>query len=375
MQARLLRTACTAALLATAATAPALADPDPGGRPAPPSATTALTRLPSLYREAERATAAHRTAQTQLTRARTRSATLGRALAGARARLDISRTEAGRFARAQYQGGSELSRPLRLLFARSAQSALDEGHLLARVAARRTATLARSQRDTHRAATLATAARRALDRERALADRHRAASARAAAKLREVERTLAALTPAQLTALTSPASQRSLTASGALGAPAADRPPTAEGEAAVRYAVDQIGKPYVWGAAGPDTFDCSGLTSRAWAGAGRPIPRTSQEQWASLPRVPLGELRPGDLVVYFPKATHVGMYLGGGQVVHAPRPGAVVKVSPLAANPVLGAVRPDEGGVPLDRYVPPRLPEGAMAGPDRGYSEEEAPLP
>ncbi len=134
----------------------------------------------------------------------------------------------------------------------------------------------------------------------------------------------------------------------------------------MRFAVEQLGKPYEWGAEGPASYDCSGLTSVAWQRAGTAIPRTSQEQWARLERVPLNELRPGDLVVYFPEATHVAMYLGDGKVVQAPRPGAEVKVSPIAANPVLGAVRPDPGGEPLRRYTPPRLPEGRRTGPTRG---------
>lgn len=132
--------------------------------------------------------------------------------------------------------------------------------------------------------------------------------------------------------------------------------------------MDQIGKPYEWGAEGPDTYDCSGLTSEAWGSAGRAIPRTSQEQWARLPHVELSELRPGDLVVYFPEATHVAMYLGDGMVVQAPRPGATVKVSPIAANPILGAVRPDTHEESLPSYTPPELPEGATDGSDEGYS-------
>ncbi|EPJ35388.1 hypothetical protein STAFG_7570 [Streptomyces afghaniensis 772] len=71
--------------------------------------------------------------------------------------------------------------------------------------------------------------------------------------------------------------------------------------------------------------------------------------------------------MYFPEATHVALYLGDGMVVQAPRPGATVKVSPIAANPVLGAVRPDPGGKPLRRYEPPELPEWATDGPDEGY--------
>ncbi|MEU7367301.1 NlpC/P60 family protein [Streptomyces hygroscopicus] len=121
------------------------------------------------------------------------------------------------------------------------------------------------------------------------------------------------------------------------------RPGTASADAgrrALAYALNQIGKPYVWGAEGPDSFDCSGLTSTAWAHAGRVIPRTSQEQWRQLPRVPISQLRPGDLVIYYKGASHVAMYAGNGQVVQAPRPGQRVKLSPLASNPIQGAVRP-----------------------------------
>ncbi|MFF5669502.1 C40 family peptidase [Streptomyces hygroscopicus] len=121
------------------------------------------------------------------------------------------------------------------------------------------------------------------------------------------------------------------------------RPGTASADAgrrALAYALNQIGKPYVWGAEGPDSFDCSGLTSTAWARAGRIIPRTSQEQWRQLPRVPISQLRPGDLVIYYKGASHVAMYAGNGQVVQAPRPGQRVKLSPLASNPIQGAVRP-----------------------------------
>lgn len=115
------------------------------------------------------------------------------------------------------------------------------------------------------------------------------------------------------------------------------------GQRALRWALNQIGKPYVWGAEGPNAFDCSGLTSQAWAHAGRVIPRTSQEQWRRLPRISLSQLRPGDLVIYNKGASHVAIYAGGGQVVQAPRPGTTVRLSALASNPVQGVVRPGAG--------------------------------
>ena len=176
-------------------------------------------------------------------------------------------------------------------------------------------------------------------------------------RLRKVEALLASLTAAQLTSLAEFEKTDIAKAQKALHGirrPGRGRPQTVLGEAhrAIRYARKQLGKPYEWGAEGPKSYDCSGLTSEAWAHAGTPIPRTSQEQWAQLDRVPLTELRPGDLVIYFPDATHVAIYVGDGKVVQAPRPGAKIRISPIASNPVLGAVRPEAGRGRRSRPVP-----------------------
>jgi cell wall-associated NlpC family hydrolase len=104
--------------------------------------------------------------------------------------------------------------------------------------------------------------------------------------------------------------------------------------AAVAAALSKVGSPYVYGAAGPNAFDCSGLTSWAWAQAGVSIPRTSGGQ-AGLPSVPLSELQPGDLVTYYSPVSHVAMYIGNGQVVHAStesRPVYVTTVSGAGPN-------------------------------------------
>ncbi|MER6424397.1 NlpC/P60 family protein [Streptomyces sp. NPDC001137] len=113
------------------------------------------------------------------------------------------------------------------------------------------------------------------------------------------------------------------------------------GKKAVAYATAQIGKPYEWGAEGPETYDCSGLTSQAWAAAGHAIPRTSQEQWKQLKHVDIKDMRPGDLIIYFDDASHVGMYIGDGAIVHAPRPGRTVTITGAGSMPILGVVRPD----------------------------------
>ncbi|MFI6049537.1 NlpC/P60 family protein [Streptomyces violascens] len=385
------RSVCTVAVamaLATAVVGPlAVAAPQPPGessavQPAQPpetpetpesSAPALLAQLQTLYRQTEEATEAYKTTDVELKRREAEEQKLTASLSKARTALDRSRRDAGRLAREQYQGRSELSTYVRLLLARDPQSALDQRHVLDRAARERQAAMARLARSEQQAAGLARASRRALDEQQALARRQQQAKDDVELRLKEVEKLLAGLSPEQLAELTrlerlgTDKAQQNLLASGALSG---TRAPSSAGGRALAYAVGQIGRPYVWGAEGPESYDCSGLTSQAWAHAGREIPRTSQEQWAELPRVPLTSLRPGDLVVYFPTATHVAMYLGDGLVVQAPRPGARVKVSPIAANPLLGAVRPDPAEGPMSSYHPPKLPEGATEGADTGNSAD-----
>jgi cell wall-associated NlpC family hydrolase len=110
--------------------------------------------------------------------------------------------------------------------------------------------------------------------------------------------------------------------------------------AAVRFAMAQVGKAYVYGAAGPNAYDCSGLTMRAWGAAGVGLPHSSSAQQGSGTRVSESELRPGDLVFYYSPVSHVGMYIGHGLIVNALNPGAGVRVSGLHSMPYAGAVRP-----------------------------------
>ncbi len=95
---------------------------------------------------------------------------------------------------------------------------------------------------------------------------------------------------------------------------------------ALSFVVSQIGKPYVWGAVGPSTYDCSGLMLRAWASVGVGIPRVSQAQQASITPVAAKDVRPGDLVFFGTPAYHVGMYIGGGLMINAPFTGSYVRI-------------------------------------------------
>ncbi|MFI6346667.1 NlpC/P60 family protein [Streptomyces sp. NPDC050560] len=338
----------TAAVLTGTLAVPAqqaAAAPGPGPARAA-SAAGLLTELRGAYRQAGQATETYNATAEKLRDRRAESERLQRRLKAARAAAHRGRQAAGRLAREQYQGSSSgLSPYLRLLLSRDPQRAADQGHVIQRLSADRAAAVRRLTGGERTAGRLAAEADRALTAQEKLAKRQRTDRDRMRKRLAGVEKRLAGLDEGQLAALRrledgSPTDTR---AAGAAGAPAAadgGAPSAGAGAAAVAYALRQLGKPYVWGATGPDSYDCSGLTSRAWAHAGVTIPRTSQQQWARLPKVPVDRVRPGDLVIYFPGATHVGMYVGDGRVVHAPHPGAVVTVSPMRANPVRGVVRP-----------------------------------
>ena len=110
---------------------------------------------------------------------------------------------------------------------------------------------------------------------------------------------------------------------------AVPRPASAAGPIAVRAALTRLGDPYVWAAAGPHAFDCSGLTKYAWGKAGVYLPHQSAAQYASTPHVPKDQAQPGDLIFYYSPIGHVAMYLGGGMLIHAPATGDVVKISPV----------------------------------------------
>ncbi|MEU1947567.1 NlpC/P60 family protein [Streptomyces sp. NPDC020125] len=389
----------TAALVPAVPAATATAAPS---RPADRSVSALLTQLKTLYRKAEEATETYNATEEKLRKQRTRTRELTAELVHARTELADSHDDAGRLAREQYQGHSTLSSYafLLTLLTPHPESAADEARELERAAGREAALMRRLTKGERHADTIATRARTALDKQLSLTAKRKKQRAKVEKKLHSIEKLLAALSTRQIAQVAqrerrqTAKAQRKLLDSGALdpasGAPdapatgggtgttpapapgggratpagtpspvatvTAPRPrpapggpggpgspgtATAEaGKRALAYALNQIGKPYVWGAEGPNSFDCSGLTSSAWAYAGRLIPRTSQEQWRQLPRVPLNKLRPGDLVIYYKGASHVAMYAGNGQVVQAPRPGQQVKLSPLASNPLHGAVRP-----------------------------------
>jgi cell wall-associated NlpC family hydrolase len=152
---------------------------------------------------------------------------------------------------------------------------------------------------------------------------------------------------ATLASLTVP--QQQVVASQSIGGNGSSAPQqytgstSGQGGKAVAFAYAQIGKPYEWGATGPNAFDCSGLAQAAWAAAGVSIPRTTYDQWAALPHVSKSALEPGDLL-YFDGVGHVAIYVGGGYMIDAPRTGLdVEKISFNTSwyqSSFVGAARP-----------------------------------
>jgi cell wall-associated NlpC family hydrolase len=181
-------------------------------------------------------------------------------------------------------------------------------------------------------------------------ERQRRAAAAAAAAAAAVQRTRqptinaapANAAPAANAAPTNrPAPAQNLVAPKAPAPPPQiDIPATSPGAAtAVRAALSQVGKSYRFAAAGPDAYDCSGLTMWAWAQAGVSLPHYSKAQWESLNHVPMDALQPGDLIFFYQDVSHVGIYIGGGQMVDAASPALGVRVTGIGGS-VIGAARP-----------------------------------
>jgi peptidoglycan DL-endopeptidase CwlO len=123
-------------------------------------------------------------------------------------------------------------------------------------------------------------------------------------------------------------------------APSTSAPVSGKAGVAVATAKAQLGKPYVWAAGGPDSFDCSGLTMYSWAAAGVSLPHSSSMQMSSGTQVSTSALQPGDLVFYGSPVHHVAIYVGSGQIIHAPQAGDVVRYASVDVMGIAGATRP-----------------------------------
>lgn len=347
MAALALPAAASAAFAAPAPTPPPLPPPRraPTRWPPPrPALGPLLDQIHQLYQNAEAATEQYNATTQQLAAKQNDVNAVDAKLAQQQQLVDAGLDVAAELAADQYQNGN-LSAYGQLLLTSDPYQAVHMGELLAAAGRSQAAFIAQLKSEQTNLQQLKTQAGAALaDTQKLLGqqDQNKAQIARQLATVEQIVSSLTGVQQAQLQALEQQQedqAQLAFLASGALGQ--GERAPSAAGRQAVAFALAQLNKPYLWGGIGPDAYDCSGLTSQAWLHAGVQIPRTSEDQWAGLQHVPLNQLRPGDLVVYYASAEHIAMYIGGGFVVQAPHTGAVVRISPIGMAPILGAVRPD----------------------------------
>ena len=254
------------------------------------------------------------------------------------AKFEAMRKQVARIAAQAYEGG-QLTSIAALLTSDDPQSVLDQGSILMELSSANSAQMTEfinAARQLESAQQAAKNAKAAIITLQARLNGQRTVLVKT---IDQQKKLLAQLTPVQ---------QAPIGPGGGNGGGGGTPPPVYKGptntqaEKVVAFVYAQIGKPYVFGASGPNSYDCSGLTSAAWASVGISIPRTSEEQWAGLPHVPTSDMQPGDILV-FNGAGHVGIYVGGGMMIDAPHTGLDVQKVALSgwyASTLDGVVRP-----------------------------------
>ncbi|MBO1337469.1 C40 family peptidase [Streptomyces sp. VRA16 Mangrove soil] len=301
-------------------------------------------KIDKLYHDAAVATDAYNAATEKAEKQSVEIVKLAQKIAAGQSRLDRLRSSAGAAAREQYRTGG-IPRETQFLLSGDPQLFLDNAgrlHQGQQATKNLLSQLTKTQEELAQYADDASAKWKQLDegaKEKAAAKKKVEKQIKEAQQL---ENKLEKKERERLRKLEEEAEQKRQTAwlsSGVLKE--INGKATPAGKKAVQFATAQLGKPYVWGAEGPKSYDCSGLTSQAWAAAGHGIPRTSQEQWKQLKHIDVKDMRPGDLIIYHDDASHVGMYIGDGAIIHAPRPGRTVTVAGAGSMAILGVVRPD----------------------------------
>ncbi|MFI8530711.1 NlpC/P60 family protein [Streptomyces aquilus] len=335
-------TARTAATIALAGAATATAFDGTGH--AEPNLTPAQVKakVDKLYQEAEVATEKYNGAKEKADAAEERLKTLRDEAARKTDKLNSARDALGSMAAAQYREGG-LDPSLQLALSSDPDHYLDSAEFVDRAGTRQAASVASVRRQLREIEQLRGAAHielASLKSRQAELKRHKKTIT---TKLDAARRLLSQLPPEVRASDVQRASRDSSTGDSraALTPTTAGRAsaPNSRAAEAVSYAYSKLGSPYVWGATGPDAFDCSGLTQAAYRSAGISLPRTTYAQIDAGRRVSRSELQPGDLVFFYSAISHVGLYIGNGQMIHAPNPTAPVRIAPIDEMPFAGATR------------------------------------
>ncbi|MFE0786074.1 NlpC/P60 family protein [Streptomyces mutabilis] len=338
------------------------ATPSDDGRP---SLEEVEKKVDDLYRQAGSATEKYNAAKEKTAKQRKRVNNLLDDVAQRTQKLNEAREELGSFASAQYRTGAAIPQTATFLLADSPQDYFDQNQLMSRLTGRQKdavddyvtqqsetmkkrreateslETLTESQNDLKTAKAtvqkkLATArellSELTAEEKARLAAIERKKQEEAARKAAELAKQQAAERERQereqAAQRESGAGSGSGGSSGGTGTTEPSAPDASYGtkaEKALAFARAQIGKPYVWGATGPGSYDCSGLTQAAWKAADVTLPRTTYDQVNAGTTVPVSQAQPGDLVFFYDDLSHVGLYIGNGMMIHAPKPGAYVR--------------------------------------------------
>ncbi|MFF3379860.1 NlpC/P60 family protein [Streptomyces sp. NPDC002680] len=326
-----------------------------------PSMEEVEAQVDDLYHQAESAADVYNAAKERAVKQQSRVSTLMDDVAQRTQKLNEAREELGSFAAAQYRTGSAAPDTATFLLADDPQDYFDQNQLMDRLTARQkdavdeyiteqaettqkrqeaTASLESLTESQDDLQTTKTAVQTKLAQARQLLSRltaeeklrlaaiEREKQAEARRQAQELARQQqAAEQQRQQEAAAAAAAQQSTggTSSDTSTAPVTDSSYAAKAEKALAFARAQIGKPYVWGATGPDSYDCSGLTQAAWKAAGVTLPRTTYDQVNAGTTVSLSDIQAGDLVFFYDDISHVGLYIGNGMMIHAPKPGAYVR--------------------------------------------------
>jgi cell wall-associated NlpC family hydrolase/uncharacterized protein YoxC len=325
----------------------------PGDKPAKPSIKEVKKRVDALYHEAESRTQKYNAAKERTDEQRENVDRLLDEVADRAADVNDARRVLGEFATAQYRSGSGLSPTATLLLADDPQGYFTQKHVMSRLTAHQQQAV-RTYRARQQEAQKKR--REASDELSSLSDSQdelRSSKEAVQQKLSEARELLSKLTAQEKARLAELERRRKAAAAkkakeearqaeqeqrqqGDDTAPA----PSSRAAQAVAFAKAQLGKPYVWGATGPSSYDCSGLTQAAWRAAGVSLPRTTYDQVNAGTPVSKDQLQPGDLVFFYSDVSHVGIYVGNGKIIHAPKPGDVIQYAPMDWMPFHSAVRP-----------------------------------
>ncbi|MFJ4831035.1 NlpC/P60 family protein [Streptomyces sp. NPDC088747] len=303
-----------------------------------PTVDDVKSKVDKLYEQAEQATEKYNGAKEKQEKLQKEIDTLQDNVARGQSDLNDLRDGLGSMATAQYRTGG-IDPSVQLFLSADPDDYLDKASTMDQLSNQQVETLKKVQ---EKQRSLAQQRAEASEKLKDLADTRTELAKKKTevqGKLADAQKLLNTLTAAEKAALDAKQAQASATAQTAATsgstAPASGRASSAYGAAQSR-----LGSPYVYGASGPSSFDCSGLTSWAYAQAGMTIPRTSQAQANAGTRIySQSDLQVGDLVIFYGDLHHVGFYAGNGQVLHAPRSGTVVRYESINNMPFQFGVR------------------------------------